>query len=161
MGKFRGSLYTEFLPPRYWRLTEALKLNTDSLHDIDKQMLNEIPGIKCSKAGMITVPEGYITDLASVPRICWIFIAPFDVARAAVIHDILYEKINMGFEDGAIHKRSPYRRIADKVFLEGMKSAFPNQPTWKIYACFWAVRIFGRWAIKKSKPRTDYVDMDD
>ena len=150
MGKFRGSLYTEFLPPRYWRLTEALKLNTDSLHDIDKQMLNEIPGIKCSKAGMI-----------SVPRICWIFIAPFDVARAAVIHDILYEKINMGFEDGAIHKRSPYRRIADKVFLEGMKSAFPNQPKWKIYACFWAVRIFGRWAIKKSKPRTDYVDMDD
>ena len=35
-------------------------------------MLNEIPGIKCTKAGMITVPEGYITDLASVPRICWI-----------------------------------------------------------------------------------------
>ena len=93
MGKFRGSLYTEFLPPRYWRLTEALKLNTDSLNDVDKQMLNEIPGIKCTKAGMITVPEGYITDLASVPRICWIFIAPFDVARAAVIHDILYEKI--------------------------------------------------------------------
>ena len=88
MGKFRGSLYTEFLPPRYWRLTEDLKLNTDSLHDIDKQMLNEIPGIKCTKAGMITVPEGYVTDLASVPRICWIFIAPFDVARAAVIHDI-------------------------------------------------------------------------
>ena len=42
-----------------------------------------------------------------------------------------------------------------------MKSAFPNQPKWKIYACFWAVRIFGRWAIKKSKPRTDHVDMDD
>jgi hypothetical protein len=67
----------------------------------------------------------------------------------------------MGFVDGAISKRSPYRRIADKVFLEGMKSAFPNQPTWKIYACFWAVRIFGRWAIKKSKPRTDHVDMDN
>ena len=63
MGKFRGSLYTEFLPPRYWRLTEALKLNTDSLNDVDKQMLNEIPGIKCTKAGMITVPEGYITCL--------------------------------------------------------------------------------------------------
>ena len=111
MGKFKGSLYTEFLPPRFWRLTEALKLNTDTLNDVDKQMLNEIPGIKCTKAGMITVPEGYITDLASVPR------------------------------------------IADKVFLEGMKSAFPNQPSWKIYSCFWAVRIFGRWAIKKSQPR--------
>jgi len=153
MGKFRGSLYTEFLPPRYWRLTEALKLNTDSLHDIDKQMLNEIPGIKCSKAGMITVPEGYITDLASVPRFCWIFIAPFDVARAAVIHDILYEKINVAFKAKKLHKISPYRRIADKVFLEGMKSAFPNQPNWKIYACYYAVRWFGWMAIKKSAPR--------
>ena len=154
MGKFRGSLVAEFLPPRNWKLTEDLKLNTDSLNDVDKSMLNEIPGIKCSKAGMITVPKGYITDLASIPRICWIFIAPFDVARAAVIHDILYEKINVGFEAGALHKRSPYRRIADKVFLEGMKSAFPNQPNWKIYACFWAVRWFGWHAIKSSQPRT-------
>ena len=155
MGKFRGSLVAEFLPPRNWKLTEDLKLNTDSLNDVDKSMLNEIPGIKCSKAGMITVPKGYITDLASIPRICWIFIAPFDVARAAVIHDILYEKINVGFEAGALHKRSPYRRIADKVFLEGMKSAFPNQPSWKIYACFWAVRWFGWHAIKSSQPRTE------
>ena len=155
MGKFRGSLVAEFLPPRNWKLTEDLRLNTDSLNDVDKSMLNEIPGIKCSKAGMITVPKGYITDLASIPRICWIFIAPFDVARAAVIHDILYEKINVGFEAGALHKRSPYRRIADKVFLEGMKSAFPNQPSWKIYACFWAVRWFGWHAIKSSQPRTE------
>ena len=153
MGKFKGSLYTEFLPPRFWRLTEDLKLNTDSLHDIDKQMLNEIPGIKCSKAGMITVPAGYVTDLASVPRFCWIFIAPFDVARAAVIHDILYEKINVAFKAKKLHKISPYRRIADKVFLEGMKSAFPNQPSWKIYACYYAVRWFGWSAIKKSAPR--------
>ena len=29
-----------------------------------------------------------------------------------------------------------------------MKSAFQNQPKWKIYSCFWAVRMFGRWAIK-------------
>ena len=116
-------------------------------------MLNEIPGIKCTKAGMITVPEGYITDLASVPRFCWIFIAPFDVARAAVIHDILYEKINVAFKAKKLHKISPYRRIADKVFLEGMKSAFPNQPNWKIYACYYAVRWFGWSAIKKSAPR--------
>ena len=31
--------------------------------------------------------------MASVPRACWMFIAPFDVARAAVIHDLLYKTI--------------------------------------------------------------------
>ena len=156
MGKFRGSLYTEFLPPRYWRLTEDLKLNTDSLHDIDKQMLNEIPGIKCTKAGMITVPEGYITDLASVPRICWIFIAPFDVARAAVVHDILYEKINTAYKGEKIltkHDRERYRKVADDVFKEGMESAVPPVPKWKIWAAYNAVRVFGRWAINSSAPR--------
>ena len=143
MGKFRGSLYTEFLPPRYWRLTEALKLNTDSLHDVDKQMLNEIPGIKCTKAGMITVPEGYITDLASVPRICWAFIAPFDVARAAVIHDILYEKINGAFKRGQIptkKHRELYRTIADNIFRQGMENSEPSVPNWKIKSAFYAVR---------------------
>ena len=154
-----------FNPPRNWTLLEDLKFYSDKLDIVSATMLRDcdvqVRNSTKTNQYIITVPKGYITDMASVPRGCWAFIAPFDVARAAVIHDILYEKINMGFEDGAIHKRSPYRRIADKVFLEGMKSAFPNQPKWKIYACFWAVRIFGRWAIKKSKPRTDYVDMDD
>ncbi len=32
--------------------------------------------------GCITVPAGYITDLASVPRAAWAFISPFGVAGA-------------------------------------------------------------------------------
>jgi hypothetical protein len=153
MGKFRSSLVAEFLPPRNWELTEDLKFNADTLNDSDKSVLNDIPGIKCSKAGMITVPIGYITDLASIPRLCWMFIAPFDVARAAVVHDILYEKINVGFSAGALLKRSPYRRVADKVFKEGMMSSQPNISKWKVYSCYYAVRLFGWMAIKKSAPR--------
>ena len=152
MGKFKGSLYTEFLPPRFWRLTEALKLNTDSLNDVDKQMLNEIPGIKCTKAGMITVPEGYITDLASVPRICWIFIAPFDVARAAIVHDLLYKAIRKYRwqkgkleEDKELIKKA--KVIADKIFLWAMKDAEPKVAGWKIWSAWKAVDLFGRWSI--------------
>ena len=48
------------------------------------------------KVNIITVPKGYITDMASVPRGCWAFIAPFDVA--SVVHDILYEKINTQYK---------------------------------------------------------------
>lgn len=153
MGKFRTSLVAEFLPPRNWELTEDLKFNADTLNDSDKSVLNDIPGIKCTKAGMLTVPIGYITDLASIPRLCWMFIAPFDVARAAVIHDILYEKINVAFNAGALLKRSPYRRVADKVFKEGMLSASPSISKWKVYSCYYAVRWFGWMAIKKSAPR--------
>ena len=53
---------------------------------------------RIKKQYVITVPKDYITDMASVPRGCWAFIAPFDVARAAVVHDILYEKINTQYK---------------------------------------------------------------
>ena len=36
----------------------------------------------------VTCDAGMKTDLASVPRIAWAVIAPWDVARAAVIHKI-------------------------------------------------------------------------
>ena len=106
----------------------------------------------------------YVTDMASVPRACWAFIAPFDVARAAVVHDILYEKINTQYkivnesaaaEDGPIDKkeREVYRKIADNVFLEGMNASTPPVASWKKYAAYYAVRAFGRWAINSSAKR--------
>ena len=80
---------------------------------------------------VVSVPKGYITDLASVPRFCWAFFAPFDVARAAVVHDILYEKINTAYKGEKIltkHDRERYRKVADDVFKEGMESAVPPVP---------------------------------
>ena len=94
--------------------------------------------------------------MASVPRICWSFIAPFDVARAAVVHDIMYEKINGAFKKGIIEskkEREIYRKIADNMFLEGMISAEPEVPKWKIWSAYYSVRMFGRWAINSSAPR--------
>ena len=102
--------------------------------------------------------------MASVPRGCWAFIAPFDVARAAVVHDILYEKINTQYkivnesaaaEDGPATKkeREVYRKIADDIFLEGMHASEPAVPSWKKYSAYWAVRMFGRWAINSSAKR--------
>ena len=82
------------------------------------------------------IPKGYITDLASVPRMCWAFIAPFDVARAAVIHDILYEKINGAFKEGVIatkKDREIYRSIADNIFKQGMQIAILLFLSGKLY----------------------------
>lgn len=155
MGKFHNLLDAKFNPPRNWTLDTALKFDSDTLSDSDRDMLKYC-GIQVTKKNVISVPKGYITDLASVPRFCWAFIAPFDVARAAVVHDILYEKINTAYKDGKIftkYDREKYRKIADDVFKEGMESAEPKVPKWKIWSAYNAVRLFGRWAINSSAPR--------
>ena len=156
MSKFNGLLDAKFNPPRNWTLDVPLKFQSDIL---DKDMIDmlKLCGIQVTKTtGTVTVPKGYITDLASVPRVCWAFIAPFDVARAAVVHDIMYEKINGAFKKGIIEskkEREIYRKIADTTFLEGMISAEPEVSKWKIWSAYYAVRMFGRWAINSSAPR--------
>ena len=155
MGKFHNLLDAKFNPPRTWTLDTALKFDSDTLSDEGRDLLKYC-GVQVTKKNVISVPKGYITDLASVPRFCWAFIAPFDVARAAVVHDILYEKINTAYKNGKIlseQNREKYRKVADDVFKEGMESAEPEVPKWKIWAAYNAVRVFGRWAINSSAPR--------
>ena len=155
MGKFHNLLDAKFNPPRNWTLDTALKFDSDTLSDESRELLKHC-GVQVTKKNVISVPKGYITDLASVPRFCWAFIAPFDVARAAVVHDILYEKINTAYKDGKIitkQDRERYRKVADDVFKEGMESAVPEVPKWKIWSAYNAVRVFGRWAINSSAPR--------
>ena len=155
MGKFHNLLDAKFNPPRNWTLDTPLKFDSDTLSDEGRDLLKYC-GVRVTNKNVVSVPKGYITDLASVPRFCWAFIAPFDVARAAVIHDILYEKINTAYKGEKIltkHDREKYRKVADDVFKEGMESAVPPVPEWKIWAAYNAVRVFGRWAINSSAPR--------
>ena len=168
MARFDSLMKATFNPPRNWTLLEDLKFYSDELTESDAEMLRwcgvQVRNSTKTNQYIITVPKGYITDMASVPRGCWAFIAPFDVARAAVVHDILYEKINTQYktifesaaaEEGPATKkeREVYREIADHVFLEGMNASEPPVPSWKKYAAYWAVRIFGRWAINSSAKR--------
>ena len=155
MGKFHNLLDAKFIPPRNWTLATPLKFDSDTLSDEGRDLLKYC-GVRVTNKNVVSVPKGYITDLASVPRFCWAFIAPFDVARAAVVHDILYEKINTAYKGEKIltkHDREKYRKVADDVFKEGMESAVPPVPKWKIWAAYNAVRVFGRWAINSSAPR--------
>ena len=155
MGKFHNLLDAKFNPPRNWTLDTPLKFDSDTLSDEGRDLLKYC-GVRVTNKNVVSVPKGYITELASVPRFCWAFIAPFDVARAAVVHDILYEKINTAYKGEKIltkHDRERYRKVADDVFKEGMESAVPPVPKWKIWAAYNAVRVFGRWAINSSAPR--------
>ena len=159
MGKFNNKISAEYNPPRKWILERAL---TYTNPDIDEDALERV-GVKV-KGSKITCSKDFETDLASVPRICWAFIAPWDVARAAIIHDLLYKRIreyraeNEDTNDPnieiVIRTYKAAKKEADNVFHMAMKDAEPSVAKWKIFSAYWSVRLFGRWSII---PRVEYL----
>ena len=153
-SKWNDLLYGKFKRPKKWMLEKDLSFSSDLTKEDIKKFKDAKVDVKITATGKITVPEGYITDLASVPRACWAFIAPFDVARPAVIHDILYERINARRPFLTKKEFAEMRKLADNVFLQGMNATEPLVAYWKKYRADYAVRLFGRFAIKSSAPRT-------
>lgn len=91
--------------------------------------------------GLITVPRGFLCDLASIPRVFQLLIPVNDVHReAATLHDWLY------YKKGVIGAYTYSREQCDKLFLQAMKET--GVPTWKRLAMFFAVRVGGyiAWA---------------
>ena len=158
MGKFNSKIMAEFNPPRKWVLGRDLSYTTSDLSVEDIKSLQAV-GVKVkretNKTETITVPKGFVTDLASVPRAMWAFIAPFDVARAAIVHDLLYKTIRQyrwkmkDKEDKELIKKA--KIASDKVFLLGMHDAEPKIPGWKSYSSWKAVDLFGNGSIVPNK----------
>lgn len=81
---------------------------------------------------VISVPFGFKTDLASVPRIPIIYELTGNTASAAaVIHDYLYKT-----------KEVP-KILADAVFREASKAT--GVPFWRRSLMWFGVRIFGTY----------------
>ena len=162
MGEFNGKIVAEFTPPKTWELEKSLAFKTDDLSEVEIGLLKDV-GVNISSTGRITCKKGMKTDLASVPRIIWNFISPWDVARAATIHDHLYATLrryftdnvgeNKNVKDKALNKKiwSKARALSDKVFLLGMRSADPKVPSWKIQSAYSSVRLFGYWPASKER----------
>ena len=143
MGQFNSKVSAEFNPPKQWKLLKQLAYTN---RNIDVESLSQV-GVDVVKDS-IPVHQGFKTDLASVPRVCWWLLAPWDIARAAIVHDLLYWRIRLyrkNNNDKKIIKKA--KKAADDVFLMGMKDADPKVSNWKIYSAYWAVRLFGRWSI--------------
>jgi len=149
MGKFNNKIEAEFNPPKQWVLSRALSYQND---DIDISALGDV-GVKAPN-NRITCKKGFKTDLASTPKILWNIIAPWDIARAAIIHDLLYlrirqyrRKANKNLKGENPEVISKAKKAADMVFLMAMKDADPSVPSWKIFFAHRAVVAFGRWSI--------------
>ncbi|MDF7806215.1 DUF1353 domain-containing protein [Pontiellaceae bacterium B12219] len=111
---FNDSLQVELLPGgRCVRLTNNFK-------------------VTLAVGRMITVPAGFETDFASVPRLFWRIIPPWGrYSAAAVVHDYLYATASVT------------RYEADRIFLDLMKRL--GVPLWKRRLMYRAVRL-GGWA---------------
>ena len=157
MGKFNDKISAEFHPPKKWILERPLSYQNNEMEESALQSV----GVKCSSS-KITCKKGFVTDLASVPRAIWWSISPWDIARAAIIHDLLYKRIreyradNENIDDPnietVINNYKAAKKAADDVFLMAMKDADPPVPKWKIYAAYYAVVCFGRWSIIPESP---------
>ena len=152
MGKFNSKISAEFHPPKKWILERALSYQNDKIFS---SALQDV-GVKVA-ANRITCRKGFVTDLASVPRAIWWLISPWDIARAAIIHDLLYlrirqyraenEDVNDPNVEEVMRTYQAAKKASDKVFLMAMKDAQPSVPKWKIYSAYYAVVLFGRWSI--------------
>jgi hypothetical protein len=143
---FHGKMHWE-LNKEMWFLSEAANKH----YDMWKQMGVKITRTAKATKAKVHAPAGYDTDLASIPRIGWMVVAPWDVARAAIIHDVLYGALREAFETNwDVKLINEMRKAADNVFREGMQAAEPKIPNWKSSPCFWSVRPFGRFAIRKA-----------
>tara|TARA_R100000808_G_C2154623_1_gene165760 strand:+ start:8246 stop:8740 length:495 start_codon:yes stop_codon:yes gene_type:complete len=157
--KFNGKISAEFTPPKTWVLEKSLSFTVKG-HGItsdDIALLQEV-GANITKTGRVTCKKGMKTDLASVPRVVWNVIAPWDVARAAVIHDHLYAVLRKYYDKncrtgdpGGFSKTKwvRARALSDKIFLLGMHAADPKVAGFKKYSAYWSVRSFGMFPASK------------
>lgn len=84
---------------------------------------------------VITVPTGYITDFASVPRLFWLFFPRYGkYTKAAVIHDYLYSE-GIGTKDRA-----------DAIFYHSMLTLGVN--AFKAWVMYQAVSMGGKGNFK-------------
>lgn len=120
-AQFLTTLRVEEIDETNWRLTAPLHYHSAIL------------------GAVIVVPEGFITDFASVPRLPFLYWFAGDTARkAAVIHDWLYRTNTVKMD----------RAQADAIFAEAIESL----GYWKARSWFmWAGVRMGGWASFESR----------
>lgn len=92
-----------------------------------------------------TVPVGYLTDLASIPRFAWVTTGcPYmpQYVVPSIVHDLLYQTHRDDY-------RPVTRKEADKIFhLLLRENGVGAYTAWKMYK---AVRSFGHFAWRRHK----------
>jgi hypothetical protein len=114
------------------------------------QNAGELWGYSFGDGRLVVPPDGYNTNLASIPRIAWSIIGPpsgyghgADYMRAVVPHDYLYEFAKDS--EGCWVKRSD----ADRLMLHIMEQCGVH--LWRREVMYAAVRVGGLHTWRKHK----------
>jgi hypothetical protein len=86
----------------------------------------------------VNIPAGFITDLASVPRLFWRIFPPYGkYTKAAIVHDYLYRTSEIMVT----------RKQADRYMVLLMKE--DNVPFLSRWTMYISLRIFAKFAWKR------------
>jgi hypothetical protein len=114
-----------------------LKVHTGALAERPFELLQEFKywstiGASAEQPRWITVPAGYRTDFASIPRWVWPIFPPVGrCGKAAVIHDWLCDE----------QPHSVDSQMAADIFDEAM--IVLGEPSWRRQIMVWTVKLFG------------------
>ena len=128
MSKFTGDLSVSFSAARYALLKEPLIWEIDYLGS----------GLR------ITVPAGFHSDGATVPRPLWWLMPPWGDkgTRAAILHDYLLEELEAGRKP---HELINTRERADWQFYLALKAL--GVAEWRARICWLGVRAYSTYSI--------------
>jgi hypothetical protein len=113
MSRFHSQPIVQYVNGNSWLLMEEFRYDSDLLR------------------ATVVVPEGFLTDFASVPRFFWRLLPKTEYGPAAVVHDCLCRLD--GFD----------RALADRVFKEALELL--GAPGWRVWVMYRGVRIGAWW----------------
>ena len=149
-SRFQGKLYLVLLERR-----DAQSIRSGrSLWGLQRELIY-VAG--AARRETITIPAGFVTDLASIPRLVWSFYPPDGPwVKAAVVHDFLYYTQGDGEWYGrkGVSRERPYSRAeSDDILREAM--ADRGVGAWAQFVIWAAVRLGGAigWARKHAHER--------
>jgi len=119
-----STLVVEYIDGIVWKLTKKVS------YFIDENTV-------------VMIPEGFMTDFASIPQVLWNIWPPTGgmYGKAALVHDYLYRTAQV-LDVKTNTKQNITRSFADSVFLQAMKEL--NIPWYTRYSLYSGVR-FGGW----------------
>jgi hypothetical protein len=98
--------------------------------------------VKLAPRWYVEVPEGFVSNLGSIPRYAKWLVSSDDFPGPFVLHDYMCGEDS--WEDG-IERPSYTRWQADSTLYHTLTTMENPPPAWKAWVVWFAVRAYARW----------------